>query len=469
MIPMTVDEIRRATKGRWCSEGVDVMAEGVSIDSRTAGPGDLFVAIRGERFDGHEFLGQAAEAGCIAALVDIEGCQTGLANDLDRRFGAGMVTVDDTVEALGMLASEHRRLAGVTTVIAVTGSNGKTTTKRMIDHILSKRFVGSAAPGSFNNNIGVPLTLLGVNRNDDYVVCEVGSNAPGEIRHLARMVRPDIGVITSVGLTHLEQLGSLERVAAEKVSLLSMMEDDALAVIWGDSDELNMAARAYDGRAVRFGRSDQCDLRLTAYTADGPNCSFEINGCLHAELPLSGSHNALNAMAAIAVAQRMGFERDEAAAALADFTGMEMRLEWIQAGEITVINDAYNANPSSLVAAGEVLSGVRSARRVLIAGDMLELGGDAEELHRSAGRQLASGNLDLLIGVGTLGRYIAMGPEAGRTACLGFDSLEDLSGEIITLLQPGDTVLVKGSRAMGMERLVETICSGFGRDKPRKE
>jgi len=467
MIPMTVDEIRRATRGRWCSEGIDVTAEGVSIDSRTAKPGDLFVAIRGERFDGHDFLGKASEAGCIAALVDIEGCQTGLAGDLDRRFGAGMISVDDTVEALGMLAAEHRRLIGVTTVIAVTGSNGKTTTKRMIDHILTGRFAGSASPKSFNNNIGVPLTLLSVNRNDDYVVCEIGSNAPGEIRHLTRMVRPNIGVITSVGLTHLEKLGSLERVAAEKVSMLSMMGNDSLAVIWGDSYELNRAAKAYDGRTVRFGRSDQCELRLTDYWPDGPHCRFEVNGCLDVELPLCGSHNALNALAAIAVAQRMGFDRAEAAAALADFPGVPMRLEWIQAGEVTVINDAYNANPSSLAAAGDVLSGAPAGRRVLVAGDMLELGDDAEELHRSTGRRLASAGVDLLIGVGTLGRYIAIGAEVDDIDCRSFETLEDLSAEIVALLQPGDTVLVKGSRAMGMERLVETICTGFG--GPRKE
>ncbi|MBT3199430.1 MAG: UDP-N-acetylmuramoyl-tripeptide--D-alanyl-D-alanine ligase [Phycisphaerales bacterium] len=467
MIPMTMDEVRRAVQGRWCSEGVDVMVEGVSIDSRTAKPGDLFVAIRGENFDGHNFLDAAARAGCIAAMVDIDGCQIGLADESDKKFGAGMISVDNTLKALGALAVEHRKRASVTTVIGITGSNGKTTTKRMLDHILRRHFTGSASPKSFNNDIGVPLTLLGVKRNDDYVICEIGTNAPGEIRHLGRMTHPDIGVITSVGPTHLEKLGSLEKVAIEKASLLSMLTDDALAIVWGDSDELNYASMAYDGRMVKFGRSDQCQLRLSDYRPVGRGCRFEINNRLNVELSVTGSHNALNAMAAIAVAQRMGIDPVEAAADLADFAGVEMRQEWIQAGTISIINDAYNANPSSLAAAGEVLSDTEATRRVLIAGDMRELGQDAEQFHLQAGQQLARSKVNLLIGVGPLGRYIARGGSEGGLETMSFDSVEDISSEILKLLQPGDAVLVKGSRSMGMERLVETIRNGF--ENPRKE
>ncbi len=462
MIPMTMNEIRRCVHGRWCSEGVDVTIEGVSIDSRTARPGDLFIAIRGENFDGHDFLSAAAGAGCIAALVDSDGCQVGLADESDRRFGAGIISVDDTVKALGLLAVEHRRTASVTTVIGVTGSNGKTTTKRMIDHILCRHFTGYASPKSFNNNIGVPLTLLGVNRNDDYVVCEIGSNAPGEIRQLTAMASPNIGVITSIGPTHLEKLGSIEKVAAEKASMLGLLADEALAVVWGDSDELNHASRAFDGRMIKFGRSEQCQLRLSEYRPVGRGCVFEINGRLSVELAVTGSHNALNAMAAIAVAQRMGVDPVDAAADLADFAGVPMRQEWVQAGPISIINDAYNANPSSLAAAGEVLSSAEGTRRVLIAGDMLELGDAAEEFHRQAGQRLGQSNVDLLIGVGALGRYIAIGAQGADVATLGFDSVEEILAEIVDLLEPGDAVLVKGSRSMGMERLVEAVQKGFG-------
>jgi UDP-N-acetylmuramoyl-tripeptide--D-alanyl-D-alanine ligase len=249
--------------------------------------------------------------------------------------------------------------------------------------------------------------------------------------------------------------------------MLSMLADDALAVIWGDSDELNYAAKAYDGRMVKFGRTEQCQLRLSDYHPLGRGCSFEINGRLHAELSVTGSHNALNAMAAIAAAQRMGIDPTDAAADLADFAGVEMRQEWVQAGPISIINDAYNANPSSLAAAGEVLSNTEATRRVLIAGDMLELGQAAEGFHRQTGLALGRSNVDLLIGVGALGRYIAMGADRSDVEALSFESVEALSSEIIALLAPGDAVLVKGSRSMGMERLVEIIRNGF--ERPGKE
>lgn len=461
MIPMTVKEIRAAVQGRWCSEGTDVMVEGICIDSRTAKAGDLFIAIRGRRFDGHDFLDKAADAGCIAAIVDHDGCQIGLACRTNRRFGAGMISVDDTVKALNLLASEHRNRSHVTCVVGVTGSNGKTTVKEMIHHILSRKLTGTCAPKSFNNEIGVPLTLLGVWPGDDYAVCELGSNAPGEIASLARVVRPNVAVITSVAPTHLEKLESLARVAAEKASLLSFVRPDGLAVVWGDSEELNRAVRGYEGRIIRFGIDGACDLRVTDYRAKGRGGCFELNGRERIDLPLPGRHNALNALAAIAVARRLGFEQTEAADALAGFRGLPMRLEWIDAGEVTILNDAYNANPVSLSAAVEVLCQTPAERRVVIVGDMLELGPSAEDLHLQAGRDIAAGRPDLLIAVGRLGRYIAVGAEQGGLAAQSFTSVKKLAGELADLLAPGDVVLIKGSRAAGMERLAEIVQAEF--------
>ena len=461
MIPMTVKEIRAAVQGRWCSEGTDVMVEGICIDSRTAEAGDLFIAIRGRRFDGHDFLDKAADAGCIAAIVDHDGCQIGLASRTNRRFGAGMISVDDTVKALNLLASEHRNRSQVTCVVGVTGSNGKTTVKEMIHHILSRRLRGTRAPKSFNNEIGAPLTLLGVRPGDDYAICELGSNAPGEIASLARVVRPNVAVITSVAPTHLEKLESLARVAAEKASLLNSVRPDGLAVVWGDSEELNRAVRGYEGRIVRFGVDDACDLRVTDYRAAGRGGCFELNGREWIDLPVPGRHNALNALAAIAVARRLGFEQTEAAGALAGFRGLPMRLEWIDAGEVTILNDAYNANPVSLSAAVEVLCQTPGERRVVIVGDMLELGPSAEDLHVQAGRDIAAGRADLLIAVGRLGRYIATGAEQGGLAAQSFTSVKKLAGELANLLVPGDVVLIKGSRAAGMERLAEIVQAEF--------
>jgi len=457
MIPMTVEEIRAAMEGRWCSRSADMTAEAVCTDSRTAAAGEVFVAIRGCRLDGHDYLWQASEAGCVAAVVDRDSRHADLAERAAHRFTAGIIAVRNTVKALGMLASEHRNRSAATSVVAVTGSNGKTTVKRMIGHILAKRLAGTCSPKSFNNEIGVPVTLLGVRPGDDYVVCEVGSSAPGEIDALGRMIRPNVGVITSVGPTHLEKLKSPAQVAVEKASLLNSVQPGGLAVVWGDSEELNRAVRAYRGQVVRFGRNKACQLRLTDYRAIGRTCRFELNERLWVDLPLPGLHNAMNAAAAIAVAQRLGFEHDRAAAALADFVGAAMRLEWVEAGQVTIINDAYNANPSSVLAAAEVLGDQPGKRRVLVVGDMRELGQAAEQLHLQAGRDIASRNLDLLIGVGALGRYIAVGAGRSALATECFDTVDELADQIGAVLAPGDVVLVKGSRAMGMERLVRAI------------
>jgi len=331
----------------------------------------------------------------------------------------------------------------------------------MIHHILSARLSGSCSPKSFNNEVGVPLTLLGVAGGDDYVVCEIGSSAPGEIARLAALVRPDVAVITSVSETHLEKLGSVERVAAEKASLLDCLVSDGLAVVWADSQELDKAVRHYNRRLIRFGQSDQADLRLTGYEQRGPGGRFELNGRLWVNLSVPGVHNALNAMAAIAVAQRFGWKQEEAAEALAEFQGDSMRLAWIEAGDITLINDAYNANPASLVAAADVLAGAPGRRKVIIVGDMRELGPQAPAIHLRTGRELASRKVDFLIGVGELGRYIAMGAAETLTQTACFDSVQQACREVIALLRPGDVVLVKGSRAMAMEQMIEPIRSAF--------
>jgi UDP-N-acetylmuramoyl-tripeptide--D-alanyl-D-alanine ligase len=458
--PLTPEEIRLAVKGTWLATPPDVMIEGVSTDTRTAGPGDLFVAIRGERFDGHDFLPQAAEAGCIAAVVERD---RPVGPEVARLFGCGVLAVDDTTEALGRLGAYHRHVTAAT-AIGVTGSNGKTTVKRMLHHVLRTRLRGTCSPKSFNNAIGVPLTLLGATPGDDYVVCEVGSSAPGEVAALARLVRPQVGVVTSVGEAHLAGLGSLEQVAAEKASILGELADGGLGVVWADSEALDRAARAHDVRQVRFGESESADVRLTGYKPTETGCRLEINGRLRADLPVGGRHNAVNALAAIAAAQRLGFEREEAATVLASYEPADMRTQRIDAGAIVVINDAYNANPASMLAAARLLAETDARRRVFIAGDMRELGADEVALHERTGRELATTGLDLLIGVGKLGRYIAGAAADAGTPAEMFDSVDEAAA-VTALLRAGDTVLVKGSRAMRMERLIEPILAAFAPDE----
>ena len=457
MKAFTPNEIRLAVHGRWLSRGADVSVDGVTIDSRSARPGDLFVAIKGDTHDGHDYLLDAAKAGCISSIVDRD---APLDKDIIDIYGGGLIGVEDTRTALGELAAFYRKQVPAT-VIAVTGSNGKTTVKRMIHHIVSGRHQGSASPQSFNNAIGVPLTLLAVQPSDDYVICEVGSSAPGEILALGRIIQPNVAVITSAGPAHLERLESVDRVAIEKASLLASLASDGFAIVRGGQPALDRAMVSYDCRRIHFGDDDACELRLTGYEPQGDGQRFQINNRVWVSLPLPGRHNAFNALAAIAVAQRFGFSEAQAVAALADVEGLDMRLERINAGKVTIINDAYNANPDSVAAAMDVIAQIPAKRRVLVLGDMLELGKDAEGLHRTVGGQVIDKGVDLLIGVGPLGRYIAQGAAEANVATEQFSSVDDAGREIAALLKAGDVVLIKGSRSMAMEQLVEPIRQAF--------
>ena len=309
------------------------------------------------------------------------------------------------------------------------------------------------------------MTLLGMSPGDDYVVCELGSNSPGEIAQLSKMVRPSVAVITSIGESHLESFRTLERVAAEKASVLEGLTEPSLAVVWADSDLLARAVRSYGKRAVSFGTGNGADLRITGYEPAAGKQNFQLNGRHWVRLPLPGRHNALNAMAAIAVAQRYGFEQGEAAEALADFKPPEMRLERVEAGKVTILNDAYNSNPASLLAAVDVLAETPAKRRVLVAGDMLELGERAEELHARCGREIAEKGVDLVVGVGVLGGEIASAAADKGAEIARFDSVEAAGAKLVRMLKAGDVVLIKGSRAVQMERLVEPIREAFTRKR----
>ena len=451
---LSLAEICEAVNGRWLTDETESFASGVTIDSRTAAKGELFIAIKGPSFDGHDFLTDAAEAGCTSALVDV-GAK--IPDEVAAMFEGGLIAVEDTVDALGTLASYHRKLTGDVSVIAVTGSAGKTTVKRMIHHILSRSLTGSAGPKSFNNEIGVPLTLLGASEADDYVICEIGTNHPGEVAALGEMTRPDVAVVTSVGPAHIGQFGSLEAIAKEKASLAGKLSPGGAAVVWSDSELLENAVRKYKCEKIKFGDSELAEFRLTGYQADGIGCRYQINDGPQAKLALPGRHNATNALAAIAVADRYGISANVSAAALADFVGDKMRLEWIEADSGGVINDAYNANPASVLAAGVALCDIAAERRVLVLGDMLEMGDGAEQIHRQLGAELIGLKLDLIIGVGPLGRYVAEGASLSGGQAEAVDSVESAGEAMRELIRPGDVVLVKGSRAMQMERLIEPI------------
>jgi UDP-N-acetylmuramoyl-tripeptide--D-alanyl-D-alanine ligase len=446
-------DLAAASGGRPAGRLPEACIRRVVTDSRQAGPESLFVAIAGQRLDGHSFVAEALGRGAACALVcSAECCPDGPLRD---RF----IVVDDTIAALGRLAADHRRRC-TGCFIAVTGSNGKTTTKTMIAHLLAGSRRGGSAPASFNNHIGVPLTLLSAEPGDDFLVAELGTSAAGEIARLSRLVQPNVAVITSVGLAHLEGLHDLSGVVNEKLSLLDHLAEDGLAVVNIDEAVLReqLAGRRLR-RCVTFGFHSRAELRATSVRSTGTSLTFTTHCGLEIALPVPGRHNASNALAAIAVGRHAGLPDDEIAQRLACCALPERRLHVRSFGDMLVIDDCYNANPTSMRAAIGVLCELQvPGRRVAIVGDMCELGASAARLHRSIGRLIATSGIDVLIGVGQQARTLCAEARRRRSGALELRSaasVEELQAWLADVLQPTDTVLLKGSRAMGLERLME--------------
>ncbi len=451
-------DLAEATGGRWIgTPAPGRRVEGVGTDTRRDLAGRAFFALRGERHDGHDFLAQAAGAGAAILVVDRP--------PTEAPPGAAVLLVDDTRQALLRLASAHRATLSHTTVIAVTGSCGKTTVKALLDAVLSTRLRGRAAPRSFNNDVGLPLAILAADHDDDYLVLELGSNHRGEIAALAQIARPDIGVITMVGRAHLEGFGSPAAVVDEKAALLDHLAGPRLAVANADAPQLRDHLRRA-GQCVLFGSAADAEVRLTDRGRNGRGWWFEVGGWCRFALGLPGRHNAINALAAVAVGRRLGIADDQIGEALARCRPVEMRMSLTRAGGLTIYNDAYNANPDSVLASLDtfVEESAGARRRIVVLGDMLELGPQAAELHREIGRQLLEINrrtaLDRLVLVGKLAAHVAdpfggawrrehvtliEGPDSGSVA------------ELASALEPGDAVLLKASRAVGLERIQQAI------------
>ncbi|MEO1583329.1 MAG: UDP-N-acetylmuramoyl-tripeptide--D-alanyl-D-alanine ligase [Planctomycetota bacterium] len=468
---LTVETVTRVTDGRLVDGSADAgPASGASIDTRELAAGQLFVALAGERTDGHEHLQAASDAGASIALVERDVEPPLIPSDPPDSSGASrdismaIVRVESCRRALAALASAYRDTLRSTRVIAVTGSNGKTTTVRLIDAVLSTAMGGSASRKSFNNELGLPLTILNAAPTDGYLVCEVGMSTPGEIRGLASVVRPDIGVITSIGRAHLEAFGTTEAIAVEKASLLQELAGGGLGIVNADHEELTPALPA-DIDLVRFGKDSSADVRVTSVIPTAAGIRFMIGDASAFEVPLHGVHNATNAAAAIAVARRMGLDDATIAGGLRGASPPPMRFEARQIGSVEIINDAYNANPDSMLAslAAFALRSAPAGRRVVVLGDMLELGAAAEHEHRLIGEAIAR---SVESGTGPdaavlVGPMMAFAAHAVRGA-LGSDAVTtagetgDGSG-IASLLAPGDAVLLKGSRGIGLERVAAAL------------
>ncbi|MFZ2145994.1 MAG: UDP-N-acetylmuramoyl-tripeptide--D-alanyl-D-alanine ligase [Sedimentisphaerales bacterium] len=435
---------------------------GVSTDSRTTKPGDCFFAIPGENFDGHDYVADAFTKGVVCAVVskDIK----------DNKFAdRPVLKVKDTIKALGDFAGEYRRRADFK-VVAITGSAGKTTTRQIAYQALGKCFRVYQSPRSFNNNIGLPLTLLGAEADDQIVVAELGSNHPGEIAHLTRITAPDIAVVTNVHPAHLEGFGDLQTIIQEKLSISEGLTQDGIFIINADFDGLVSACRAKGTKFITFGKSDGADYQARNISYEASASRFTIDNT-EVYLPLAGPGNVENALAAWAVCSRLGLAIDDFAQAVKTLSPASMRAELLQIGNLTVLNDCYNANPASMRNALDILAGLDTTgnrRLVFICGDMAELGQQTERLHAELGTSIVQAKVQLLLAVGRFAKIAAeaaktsaehnLGPyKAGSLQIKHFEDTISACNNLHEFIKDYDIVLVKGSRTARLEMVVEKL------------
>ncbi|MEW6726718.1 MAG: UDP-N-acetylmuramoyl-tripeptide--D-alanyl-D-alanine ligase [Bacillota bacterium] len=451
MLRLSLAEIAAVTGGKILQGEPGLTLDSVSTDSRRIGGGELYVALRGLRFDGHDFVADAAVRGAAAVLIQ---------RDVPLPGEVAAVRVEDTLPALQALARHNRRVCGVP-AIAVTGSTGKTTAKDMIAAVLAVRFRVLATTGNFNNEIGVPLTLLELNEKHQAAVVEMGMRGPGEIARLASIAEPHGAVITNVGETHIERLGSVENIARAKGEALDFIGKDGFALLNADSPYLAEQAQRCRGRVRFFGTSPAAAIRLLAYQhADGGSRNVvSVDGHEYRlELPVPGRHNAVNALAAIGAGLEMGMDFASIQQGLSRLQLSPMRQAIVDLGGVTVLNDAYNANPASMRAALAVLKEMAGTRpTVAVLGNMFELGERAQAAHYEVGEACAREGVGYLVTVGNLARETARGALENGMAedrvrpCA--DNEEALNA-LKELLKGHEFVLVKGSRGMKMETVV---------------
>lgn len=458
-IPWTADEIMKATGGVVVSGKNKQTFTGVSIDSRAITAGELFVAIKGINHDGHNFAEEVIAQGIKGLVINKQKTEEILC---DRLINPDVfcVEVDDTTKALGDLAAYNRTRADVS-VIAITGSNGKTSTKEMTKAIVSRRFDTLSTTGNLNNEIGLPLTLLRLSPSHKWAVVELGMNHPGEIAKLAEICKPDIGLITNIGRAHLEGLKSIEGIMNAKGELLNGIKPDGTAVLNADDERVMHLARKTTRNVICFGLSKNALIQASSVEIKETSTSFILklpDESIRVELPVTGQFMVSNALAAASVGYLLKFSAYDIKTGLENFTPAKgrMNISTLQNG-ITIIDDSYNANPDSMEAAIRSLSGFKGKKRgALVAGDMLELGMYSESLHKKIGELCAESGIERLYATGQFSANIAAGAIIGGMdiSSVFTGSQEDILSDLKEWLKPEDWILIKGSRAMGMEKIV---------------
>jgi UDP-N-acetylmuramoyl-tripeptide--D-alanyl-D-alanine ligase len=427
------------------------VAQGYSIDSRTIQADELFFAVKGERLDGHDYVNQALERGAVSAVVQ---------KDQLARYPVKtcLLAVDDTLVALQTLATAVRRLWGKP-LVGITGSVGKTTTKEAIAHVLSSRFRVLKSEGNFNNHFGLPLMLLKLEPEHDIAVIEMGMSHAGEIAALAKIAQPEIGVVTLVAPVHLEYFDSIAGIARAKYELIESLPPGGTAVLNADDEYVSSFGRDFKGRVILFGTQRPADVRaenIASRGAEGSAFDVVVEGVRQrVTLPLVGAHNITNALAAVAVALQRGIPLPEIVAALATLSPADKRGQVVQVGNIKVVNDCYNSNPKALSAMVDTLAAMPATRRIVVAGEMLELGPTGGEMHRCAGQHIAEKKIDVLVGVRGLAQAMV---DAAKSVGMRaeFVATPEEAGEWLAReTRDGDVVLLKASRGVKLEKALE--------------
>ena len=452
MEPMTIQEIAAAVDGKWLNPRDDAPAvTAVCTDSRKLTPGCLFLPWVGEKFDGHDFIGQALDAGAAGCL-----CARVPETPRDDKF---YIQVADTRLALRALASAYRDKFDIP-VVQVTGSVGKTTTKEMIAAVLGAKYRVLKTPENFNNDIGTPLTLLGLRPEHQAAVIETGMNHFGEIEYLGAMVRPDVAVISNIGDAHIEFLGSRQGILQAKCEIFTHLKEGGLAVLNGDDSLLDTVNIPF--RTVRCGQSGHCQARITEvadHGVEGITCTVETaKDVYHLSIPAPGVYMAYSASIAVAVGEELGLSHDEIVRGAAAYepAGSRMRVVRLPEGRI-ILDDCYNANPQSVTAALEVLAKTECDRKVAVLGDMGELGALTDQAHYNMGALASMLGIDFVVAIGTKAAKIADGTAQSGGAVLHFATKEEAAAELAQQLGPHTAMLVKASHAMHFGELVAEL------------
>lgn len=437
--------------GRLCGENKEI--NNVSIDSRTVDASTLFIAIKGDRFDAHDFVNDVEKSGAAAVMCH---------RQVD--CGLPVIYVDDTKKAFVELAKNYRKSFDGLKVIGLTGSVGKTTTKEMTYEVVSRKYRAIKTEGNLNNDIGLPKTLLRLENDTQAAVIEMGMSAFGEISLLTKACLPDIGIITNIGVSHIEHLGSRDGILKAKLEILDGMKKGSPLILNGDNDKLS-TVKNDDYKLIFFGiENENADVRAFDIKENGSNTEFYVKAYSKTQkvtIPTVGIHNVYDALAAYTVGLLLELPTEEIANALENYTPSGMRQRLKEVNGVKIIEDCYNASPDSQRAALNVLSDMNAGRKIAVLGDMLELGDYSETAHREVGKYAAEKKIDVLYAFGEQSKYIAQEAKKGVERVLWFDDKAQLAKTLVQDVKSGDCVLFKASRGMKLEEIIEKLYEGL--------